>query len=78
MEKITYTWVLCRWLEITIGRYAWHFAYMYIAIGFIPEKEGQQMNDVEIRSGYLVPKGLEMNPSLILLIFQFEQAFKVS
>lgn len=53
-------------------------AYMYIAIRLIPEKDCQQMNVVEVRSCSLVPKDLDLNPLLILPVFNFEEALKVS
>lgn len=36
------------------------------------------MNSIEVRPYYMVPNNLGLNQSLILLIFQFKQDFKVS
>lgn len=52
-------------------------AYMYIAIRLIPEKDGQQMSGVEVRSCCLVPEDLDLNPLLILAAFHIEEALKV-
>lgn len=51
-------------------------AYMYIALRLIPGKECPQMNDVEGRACCLVPKDLDLNPSLILLVFHLNKPLK--